>query len=86
MSTRTIRADVGSIRRNSDRSVVRTSPATAPAISTPAANGDAVILQQRYQRVRAFGSRRLGVHLPTRPGRGQVGADCGDGANRDQRG
>ncbi len=34
-SMRTIRADVGSTRRNSDRNVVRTSTARAAAISTP---------------------------------------------------
>jgi hypothetical protein len=45
-----------------------------------------VIPQQRYQRVRAFRSRRLGVHLPTRSWCGQVRGDCGDGTDRDQRG
>ena len=34
-STSTIRADAGSMRRNSDRSVLRTRMAIAPAISTP---------------------------------------------------
>ena len=35
MSTSTIRADEGSMRRNSDRKVLRTNTAIAPAISTP---------------------------------------------------
>ena len=39
MSIRTIRAEVGSMRRNSDRSVLLTRIASAPAISTPRGTG-----------------------------------------------
>jgi hypothetical protein len=48
-------------------------------------NGDTMVAQQRYQRMRAVGSGRGGVHPPARSRCGQVCADRGDDADGGQR-